>query len=102
MRLLSLTALLASAAYSQTFNVPRHLKLIPPLTSPQSSLLPAKPRLAVPVPSASAGRPCAIPLVNVLPRAANPDPAMIIQPRVTSRTPQVTLPAPPCNDGRRP
>jgi hypothetical protein len=106
MRLLSLaatfTTLLAAQEPARNFTVPSHLKLIPPLSSPRSTLVPALPMAVLRSESPAAKRNCAIPLLNVLPPNVNPDPAMIVQPKVTSNMPQVIPPAPACDDARRP
>ena len=104
----TLAAALATAqAPAGNFTVPGylklvHMKLVPPLASPRSTLLPVL-RMKVPAEPAVEAGTCAIPLLNVVPRNANPDPGMVIvRPRATPRMPQVVPPAPACDEVRRP
>ena len=92
MRSAFLAAILATGLHSQNFVGQIHVRpLLPPLMQPNP---PAPVVKSIPRPTPLAT--CAIPLLNVLPGDANPDPRMIVQPKVTSHMRVVVPPAPPC------
>ena len=79
-----------------------HFQLIPSFTKPKAAALPA-PKLAIKRPAVAAPRPCAIPLLKVVPDS-NIDPGIFVrsQPWAGSRMPQIVPPALSCDEGATP